>query len=162
MGPLREDFAGQRQLRFRVDGIPLNLFKHKGKSTHQVYLQVLVYALYRAKYPSLEIEPKLQFKYSPCVASLDLTGAVEFWAQCGIVPPEQVAYVLKHTAAQEVVLAIEDLDVDLDKQVAALRRHIHYRYTTGRLRVLLFRPLEEWFDPERVEVDSDHYQLYEF
>ena len=162
MGPLREDFAGQRQLRFRVDGKPLHLFKHKGESTHQVYLRVLVYALYRAQYPSLEIEPKLSLKHPPCVASLDLTGEVEFWAQCGAVPPEQVAYVLKHTAANEVVLAIEDLDFDLDKYVATLRRNVHYRYTTGRLRVLLFRPLDEWFDADQVEVDSDNYQLYEF
>jgi hypothetical protein len=162
MGPLREDFAGQRQLRFRVQGKPIHLFKHKGESTHQVYLRILVYAMFLERYPSLEIDPRLTFKYHPCVAALDYTGEVTFWGQCGKVSDDQVAWVLKHTEADEVVLAIEDLDFDLSKYVATLKRHIHYRYTTGRLRVLLFRPLDEWFDPDRVEIDPDDYQLIEF
>jgi uncharacterized protein YaeQ len=147
MGPIREDFAGQRQLRFRVEGKSIHLFKHKGESTHQVYLRILVYALYHDRYPELEIEPKLSLKYHPCVASADWTGEVKFWAQCGQVPVEQIAYVLKHTEADEV---------------AFLKRQIHYRYTTGRLRVLLFAPLDQWFDPDHVEADPDHYQLIEF
>jgi hypothetical protein len=73
-----------------------------------------------------------------------------------------VAWVLKHTDAEEVVLAAEDTAFDMDKTVAALRRHIHYRYTTGRLRILVFRPLDEWYDPDRVDVPPDAYQLYEF
>lgn len=162
MGPLREDFAGQRQLRFRVEGKPIHLFKHKGESTHQIYLRVLVYALYRSRYPALEFAPRLNTKYHPCLAEVDLTGEVRFWAQCGHVPIEQVAYVLKHTEAAEVILAIEEEDFDLDKYVTQLRRNIHYRYTTGRLRVLLFRPLETFFDPDHVQVDPEHYQLYEF
>ena len=32
MGPIREDFAGQRQLRFRVRGETLHLFKNKGEN----------------------------------------------------------------------------------------------------------------------------------
>lgn len=162
MAPLREDFAGQRQLRFRVQGKPLHLFKHKGESTHQIYLRVLVYALYSSRYPSLAFEPKLNLKHAPCLAEVDLTGEVKFWAQCGQVPIDTVAYVLKHTEAEEVVLVAEDLDFDLPTYVAFLKRHIHYRYTTGRLRVLLFRPLDEWFDPDHVEADPDHYQLYAF
>jgi hypothetical protein len=162
MGPIREDFAGQRQLRFRVEGKSIHLFKHKGESTHQVYLRILVYALYHDRYPELEIEPKLSLKYHPCVASADWTGEVKFWAQCGQVPVEQIAYVLKHTEADEVVLVAEDLDFDVEKYVAFLKRQIHYRYTTGRLRVLLFAPLDQWFDPDHVEADPDHYQLIEF
>lgn len=162
MVPIREDFAGQRQLRFRVNGQSIHLFKHKGESTHQVFLRIVVYALYRDRYPDLEIDPKLSLKYSPCVASSDWTGEVKFWAQCGDVPADQIAYVLKHSDADEVVIAIEDLDVDLAKTVAHLKRHIHYRYTTGRLRILLFKPLEQWFDPDHVVIDPDDYQLIEF
>ncbi|MNT01494.1 hypothetical protein D3C72_1359620 [compost metagenome] len=162
MGPLREDFAGQRQLRFRVQGKPIHLFKHKGMSTHQVYLRILVYAMFLDRYPSLEIEPRLNNKHHPCVAGLDFTGEVQFWAQCGPIDADGAAWVLKHTEAEEVVLATEDIAFDMDKTVAALRRHIHYRYTTGRLRILVFRPLDEWFDPDRVDVPPDAYQLYEF
>lgn len=162
MAPLREDFAGQRQLRFRVQGKPVNLFKHKGESTHQTYMRVLVYALYLSRYPALEFEPRLNLKHQPCLAELDLTGEVRFWAQCGKVPVETVAYALKHTEAEEVVLVAEDQDFDLANYVALLKRQIHYRYTTGRLRVLLFRPLTEWFDPDHVEVAPGNYQLYEF
>jgi len=162
MGPIREDFAGQRQLRFRVQGKPIHLFKHKGESTHQIYLRVLVYALFHERYPNLGFEPKLTLKYHPCLAEVDYTGEVRFWAQCGQVPIDQVAYVLKHTEAEEVVLAAEDADLDMDRLVAQLKRQIHYRYTNGRLRVLLFQPLDDWFDPDHVEADPAHYQLYEF
>ncbi|HEY9721880.1 MAG TPA: hypothetical protein V6D47_07685 [Oscillatoriaceae cyanobacterium] len=156
---LREDFAGQRQLRFRVEGQTVHLFKHKGESTHHVTCKILVYALYHRQYP-LELEPRLDCKYQPDVASLALTGDVQFWAQCGEVPIDHVAYVLKHSDAEEVVLVRED--IDLDRLVASIKRHIHYRYTTGKLRILVFRNLDEWFNPDDVVVPEDRFTLYSF
>jgi hypothetical protein len=159
MSLLKEDYAGQRQLRFRVNGQPLHLFKHKGESTHHVYLKIVVYALYHLRY-ELDFDPEVDCKYQPDVASLALTGDVEFWAHCGDISIDQLSYVLKHSDAEEVVLVRED--IDLETYVAYIKRHIHYRYTTGKLRILALHNLEEWFLPENVEIPEDHTQLYEF
>lgn len=159
MSPIRGDFAGQRQLRFRVDGRLYHLFKHKGESTHQVYLKILVVALYGQRYP-LEIDPHVDGKLQPHVASIDLTNEIRFWAQVGEITSDQVEHILKHTDAEEVVLVKEG--VDLASYAALLKKRIHYRYTTGRLRIVSFRPLEGWFDPEDIQVTSDDYELFEF
>lgn len=162
MPTLREDLAASGQLRFRVHGDSLRLFKAKGESVHQIYLKVLTYALYAERFDSLEIDPRVDCKYAPHVAHLDLTGDVQFWAHCGDVSMEQVAYILKHSDAEEVVLVREDERSNLDDYVAYVKRHIHYRYTTGRLRLLSFQPLEAWFDPDSVRVSPDDYTLYAF
>jgi len=159
MSPIREDFAGQRQLRFRIDGQPYHLFKQKGESTHQVYLKVLVVALYGHRYP-LEIDPHVDGKLKPHVASIDLTNEIRFWAHCGEINSDQVEHILKHTDAEEVVLVREAIEVDA--YAAQLRKKVHYRYATKRLRILSFHPLEGWFDPEHVRVDAENYELYEF
>lgn len=159
MSPIREDFAGQRQLRFRVDGRLFHLFKHKGESTHQVYLKILVVALYGHRYP-LEIDPAVDGKLQPHVASLDLTGEIRFWAHAGEITSDQVEHILKHTDAEEVVLVKEA--VDIASFAAQLKKRIHYRYTTKRLRILSFHPLEGWFDPEDVRVTAEDYELFEF
>jgi hypothetical protein len=172
MGPIREDFTGQRQLRFRLRGETLHLFKAKGESTHQVYLKVLAYAFYGDTY-NLTIEPKLDCKYQPHIASIDLTGSVRFWGHCGPIALDQVAYLLKHSHADQVVLVEEHqpseteiasdfAELDFTDRMAHLRRHIHYRYTNGKLRILVFRPLDDWFDPEDIALDPYNYHLIQF
>ena len=171
MGPLREDFAGQRQLRFRVEGETLHLFKAKGESSHQVYLKVLAYALYRDQF-DLTIDPKIDCKYQPDVASFDLTGEVQLWIRCGPFPTEQIVYVLKHTDAKHVIWVQEHpaghesktdfSDLDNSGRVASIRKQVHYRYANGKLKLLVFRPLDGWFDPDDVILDPHNYQLFEF
>lgn len=160
MAPIREDHAGSRQLRFRVAGKPLNLFKAKGESTHHVYLKVLVYALYQEQYEQLQFDPHVDGRYQPHVASLDLAGDVVFWAHCGEAKIEEVAHILKHSDAREVVLVKEA--VDIPGYVAHIKRQIHYRYTNGKLRILSFQPLDDWFDPEQVEIPADGYETFAF
>lgn len=155
----REDTAGVRQLRFRVNGESLHLFKQKGESTHQVSLKVAAYALYGSSY-RLEFDPRVAIKFQPSLAEIDFTGEVKVWVRVGAIVADQVAYILKHTDAEEVVLVTED--IDLEDAVAHLKRHIHYRYTTGKLRIVVFRPLEEWFHPDDVVVRRANYQLFEF
>ena len=170
MGPIREDFAGQRQLKFRVKRETLHLFKAKGESTYQVYLKVLAYAFYGSQY-DLTIDPRIDCKYQPHVASIDLTGGVRFWAHCGPIAMDHLAYVLKHSHADEVVLVEEHqageedpdfTELDFTDRVARLRRHLHYRYTDGKLRILSFRALDEWLDPEDVEINPYNYHLIRF
>ncbi len=164
MCPIREDFAGQRQLRFRIHGKALHLFKNRGESTHQVYLKVLAYALYGDDI-DLVFEPRTDYKVSPDLGSIDLTGEVRTWIQCGNVPIDEIAYVLRHADADRVIW-VRELDslasdypaeIDLAPMIAYIRRHIHYRYTTGKLRVVAFRPLDDWFLPDDVTfLDSDY------
>jgi hypothetical protein len=160
MSALKEDLAGSRQLRFRVDGKTLHVFKRKGESTHQVYLKVALLALYRSAYPDLELDPRIDCKYQPHVAMVDYTGEVRFWGQVGKLPVDPLAYVLKHTDADEVVIAGDD--IDLPDTVAYYKRHLHYRYTTGKLRICVFRPLDEWFNPDDVELSPDDYEIHQF
>ena len=159
MSPIREDFAGQRQLRFRVDDEPLHLFKNRGESTHQVYLKALVYALYRERY-DLVFDPDIGGKYQPHVASLDFTGGVTFWAHCGEIHIDQLAHVLKHSHAEEVLVAKEAVDVP--GYVTYIKRHVHYRYLNGKLRIVSFQPLDDWFNPEHVTVTSEDYEIHTF
>jgi hypothetical protein len=172
MGPIREDFAGQRQLRFRVRGETLNLFKSKGESTHHVYLKVLAYALYGDRGP-LEFDPRTAYKHHPHLAAFDLTGRPTLWIHAGPIAVDEIAYLLKHSHADDVVLVEEHdpaegetaedfTDLDFSDRKARLARHIHYRYTRGKLKILVFRPLDDWFDPDQVELDPYNYHLVEF
>ncbi|MEB3221561.1 MAG: hypothetical protein VKS61_05740 [Candidatus Sericytochromatia bacterium] len=169
MKSLREDLAGQRQLRFHLDGHPavLHLFKAKGESTHQVFLKVLAYAFWGA-YGELAFEPKTHHKLGPSLASIDYAGEVRLWVHVGPLPFEKLEHVLRHTDAEEVCWVLEasgegeELETELASLVQRIRRHVHYRYTDRRLRVLLFAPLEGWFDPAHVVLDPARYGYHSF
>lgn len=172
MTPIREDFAGQRQLRFRVDRKPLHIFKHKGESTHQVFLKVLAYAFY-ADRAELTFDPKTDSKLQPTLAEIDYTGEVKRWVHVGLPPLDKLEYVLRHSSADEVCVVLEcpsdagdhddTLSLHVEELVARIKRHIHYRYTTGKLKLLVFESLERWFDPEAdVDPHPAHHVFYSF
>jgi hypothetical protein len=175
MTPLHEDFAGQRQLRLRIAGKPLHLFKNKGESTHQAYLKALAYAFYRDR-AELAFEPKTDYKVQPTLAEVDLTGEVRTWVQVGLLPLDKLEYVLRHGDAEEVCLVLEASEEDesgetdpddklawqVQDLVTRIKRHIHYRYTSRKLKLLMFRPLDEWFDPEDVDPHPTFHVFYSF
>jgi hypothetical protein len=175
MTPLREDFAGQRQLRFRIAGKQLHLFKHKGESTHQVYLKALAYAFYRDRV-ELVFEPKTDYKVQPSLADVDMTGEVCTWVQVGLLPFDKLEYVLRHGDAEEVCLVLEATENDESRELdpgeklawqvqdlaASIKRHIHYKYTTRKLKILMFRPLDDWFDPDTVDPHPEYHVFYSF
>jgi hypothetical protein len=166
---LREDLAGQRQLRFHLDGHPavLHLFKARGESTHHVYLKVLAYAFWH-DYGELTFDPKTQHKLGPAVASVDWTGTVRLWVHAGPLALDKLEHLLRHTDADEVCWVLEGetegtaLEAELAALVQRVRRHIHYRYTDRKLRVLMFAPLDAWFEPRRVALDASHYRYHAF
>lgn len=174
MCPIYEDFAGQRQLRFRVGGKPLHLFKQKGESTHQVYMKVLAYAFYRDRV-ELQFDPVTNYKVQPALAELDLTGEVRTWVVMGEPSPDSLAYILRHSDAREVCVVMEapentDLSLAPNDHLAEtvtnlanrLKKQIHYRYTNKKLKLLMFRPLEDFFDPEDVDPHPAFYVFYAF
>lgn len=172
MSPMREDFAGQRQLRFRIGGKTLHLFKQRGESTHQVYLKVLAYAFYRDR-AELAFEPKTDYKVQPTLAEVDLTGEVRTWVQVGMLPLDKLEYVLRHGDAEEVCIVLEATadetddpeerpSVQVQELVARIKKQIHYKYTGRKLKILMFRPLDEWFDPEDVDPHPAFHVFYSF
>lgn len=172
MSLLREDFAGQRQLRFRVADKNVHVFKNKGESTHQVYLKVLAYAFYLDRV-ELSFDPKTDYKVQPTLAEVDLTGEVCTWVQVGLPPLDKLEYVLRHGDANEVCVVLEasaddadDPDESLEWQVqdavARIKKQIHYKYTARKLKLLMFRPLDDWFDPDHVDAHPAHHVFYSF
>ncbi|MEB3330458.1 MAG: hypothetical protein VKQ33_14630 [Candidatus Sericytochromatia bacterium] len=169
MTSLREDLAGQRQLRFHLGGQPaaLHLFKARGESTHHVYLKVLAYAFW-CDHGELTFDPRTQHKLGPTVASLDWTGAVKLWIHVGPLAFEKLEHLLRHTNAPEVCWVLEGeadgeaLEAQLAALVQRLRRHVHYKYTDRRLRILMFAPLDAWFEPGRVTLDPAQYRYHTF
>lgn len=166
MTPIREDHAGQRQLKFKVGRHPLHLFKNRGESTQTVWLKVLAYAFYRDR-AELVFDPKTHFKIQPSLAELDLTGEVRTWVQLGVPQPSELEYILRHSDAGEVCLVVEaaaedSLDDELEVLKARIKKNVHYKYTTKKLKLLMFQPLEAWFDPDEVDAHPAHHVFYSF
>jgi hypothetical protein len=171
MVPIQEDLSSQRQMRFRIEGGPpvLHIFKARGESAHQACLKALSYAFWR-EYGPLTFDPSTDYKSNPSVACLDLTGEVRLWVHVGPWALDKIEYVLRHTDAQEVCWAFEgpagsteaELAEECAQWVARIKRHIHYRYTTKKLRLLIFTPLDTWFDPENVALPATEYVYYSF
>lgn len=171
MVPTQEDLGAQRQLRFHVAGGPpvLHIFKARGESLHQAYLKALSYAFWR-EYGPLTFEPKTDYKIDPHVACLDLTGEARLWVQIGPCSLETLEYVLRHTDAKDVCWVMEspqastrdELQAECEEWIARIKRHIHYRYTTKKLKLLLFTPLDNWFDPHHVDPTDAEYLFYTF
>lgn len=143
----------------------LHLFKARGESTHQVYLKVLAYAFW-LEYGDLTFDPKTDYKLDPAVAALDWTGEVRLWIHVGPLPFDKLEYLLRHTDAEEVCWVLEaegaDAQTELEALLARVRRHIHYRYTDRKLRVLMFEPIDPWFDPAHVAPDPACYRYFSF
>jgi hypothetical protein len=160
MTPVKEDLTSQGQLRFRVEGKIVHVFKRKGESVEQVRLKVLGYTLYAAEEEDLRLDPAIHFKFKPDVAGFDLLGDVRLWISSGELSSEQLAYILKHSDAGEVVLLRED--VDLEVWATAIRRQIHYRYTNGKLVLFALRDVDNWFDANDVKISMAHIERYAF
>lgn len=169
--PIQEDLSSQRQLRFHIAGGPpvLHIFKARGESTHQAWLKALSYAFWR-EYGPLTFDPNTDYKINPHVACLDLTGEVRLWVHTGPWALDKLEYVLRHADADDVCWVFEGpegadreaLRDDCAQWVARIKRHIHYRYTTKKLKLLLFTPLEPWFDPEQVTLPETEYVYHAF
>ncbi|MEB3197317.1 MAG: hypothetical protein VKP62_08950 [Candidatus Sericytochromatia bacterium] len=169
MTPVREDLTGQRQLRFHFQGeaTPLHLFKHRGESTHQAYLKALAYAFWREQ-GELTFDPATDYKVTPSLACLDLTGEVRLWVQVGDLPLDKLEYVLRHSDADQVCWVQEmavgpanvaEFQAACDALLQRVKRRIHYRYTTKKLCLLIFDKLEDWFEPDAVALPEAHYRF---
>lgn len=139
----------------------LVLYKQKGESMGHVYLKAAAYALFFRSVEGLAIDPKLRFKYPADLAAVDPTGDPRFWVIVEDTSLPRLEWSLRHVPADEVVLLVQG--GDLDRLVATIRRGIHYRYTHRRLVIYHFhQPVEDWLDPEAVEVPDGSYDVFQF
>ena len=85
----------------------------------------------------------------------------EFWLIVEDVGLTRLEWTLRHAPSKSVVLVTQCQD--LDRLAVQIRRHIHYRYTSGRLTLLNFTdPVEAWLDPDAVELPEGILQVFEF
>ncbi len=149
------------QFRFRLGRRDqLVLFKHRDEPTSHLRLKAIAYALY-FRYENLQVSPRLDYKVQPDLAALNLEGEPEVWIQCAFGNLDKIEYICKHVPARQVVLVTEEESTD--EVVARLRKRLHYRHTTAKLKVVNFHPpVESWLDPDDLDVPSDAYDVVEF
>jgi uncharacterized protein YaeQ len=129
--PIAETF------RFHVGDERITLHKKSGESYEHVLMKALGYALYRPQFPQLEIERRIGGRYKPDLIALDKQGKPEFWGECGKVGLRKVAWLAKHSGAQQVVLF--KFDITADFFLAQVRAEIEQRYrAAGRLQLYNF------------------------
>lgn len=139
----------------------LVLYKQKGETLTHVYLKAAAYALFFRSVEGLTVDPKLRFKFPADLAACDAAGEPTFWVIVEDASLARLEWTLKHVPAPEVVLVVQG--GDLDSLVATIRRGIHYRYTHRRLVVYHFvTPVDEWLDPEGVEIPDGAYDVFHF
>ncbi|MBI6545739.1 MAG: YaeQ family protein [Cyanobacteria bacterium NC_groundwater_1444_Ag_S-0.65um_54_12] len=139
----------------------LVLYKRKDEASSHLKLRAIAYALFFRECDKLCVSPRLQYKVQPDFAVLNWEGEPELWIQCLDSDLDILEYVCKHIPAREVVLVTQERSID--ELVACLRRKIHYRYTSDKLKIINLRPpIEEWFDAELLDVPTDAYDIFEF
>jgi hypothetical protein len=152
------DVHGQVRFRFgRRD--QLVLYRQKDESLRHLLLKAAAYALFHREH-ELQADTKLRFKHPADLASVDLTGEPTFWVVVDDLNLTRLEYTCRHVHAP-VVLVLQE--PDLDATVAHIRKNIHYKQTHQHLTVYNFvQPVEEWLDPEQVEIPSASYDVFHF
>lgn len=183
--PLNAELASARKLEFRVGRARIGLFKERGISASSVALKVWAWAWAQEADQAwlgggtLEwvLEPKLPGRgVKPAVAGLGPDGSVLVWIATQALHPEDLVQVLKQKQLQHLVVVEsppvpeEDgpnwgrqaLEAAMAPSVQWHRKHVHFRYATGRLTLVRVAPLESWLDPQAVEVSAEQHAVHRF
>ena len=161
--PMKDDSDVEGWFRFRLGRRDqIVLFKAKGESPSHIRLKAAAYALFFRDLENLQLNPRVDYKVQPDLAAINLEGEPEIWIQCvNGRDVDDVEYICKHSPAREVVLVAEDMDTK--ELINRLKKRVHYRYLSDKLRVINFtQPVEEWLDPENLDVPSGTYDVIEF
>ncbi|MBM3270438.1 MAG: YaeQ family protein [Candidatus Sericytochromatia bacterium] len=161
---MKEDGDQEGRFRYRIGRRDqIVLFKKKGESAAHLHLKAIAYALFFRDCQNLQMNPRLDYRVQPDLAAINLEGQPEIWIHCanGRNVEQDLEYICKHVPAREVVLIAEEEDTDL--LIERLRKKVHFRYATDKLRVINFHPpVADWLDPENLDVPSDSYTIIEF
>lgn len=139
----------------------LVLYKQKGETLEHVFMKAAAYALFYRSIEGLAVDPKLRYKYPADLAAVEVSGDPRFWVIVEDTSLPRLEWTLRHVPASEVALVTAG--GDLERLVAQIRRGIHYKYTHRRLVVYHFvKPVEDWLDPDGVEIPDGAYDVFHF
>jgi uncharacterized protein YaeQ len=147
---------------FRIAGQRVTLYKKNGESYEHVLMKALGYAMFRPRFPKLEIERRIGLRYKPDLVALNDLGRAEFWGECGQVGLRKIGWIAKHSGTQQ--LALFKFDIIADHFIAQVREEVDARYRPpSRIRLFNFNPFvikeageefdevpESWY--ERLEI----------
>ena len=120
---------------FRIAGQRVTLYKKNGESYEHVLMKALGSAMFRPRFPKLEIERRIGLRYKPDLIALDELGKAEFWGECGQVSLRKVAWIAKHSGARH--LALFKFGITPDHFIAQVRQQVEVRYRPP-MRICLF------------------------
>jgi len=147
---------------FRIAGQRVTLHKKNGESYEHVLMKALGFAMFRSQFPNLEIEKRIGLRYKPDLIALNELGKAEFWGECGQVGLRKIAWIAKHSGAQQ--LALFKFNITADHFIAQVRDEVEARYRPpSRIRLFNFdsivmkeageeftEVLESWY--ERIDI----------
>ncbi len=67
-------------------------------------MKALGYAMFVPDYPNLKIEHPVGLRYKPDLIAQDADGRFRFWGECGQVSLRKIAWLLKHTRVERLVI----------------------------------------------------------
>lgn len=183
--PLNAELACARKMEFRVGRERVSLFKEKGEAAAAVALKVWAWHVAKEA-PHLlglpegltwALEPKLSGRGAkPSVAGFGPDGSLVAWVATQALHPDDLLHALKQRSLEKLVLVEappvpEEELLALDQEalaealapaIAWYRKHVHFRYATGRLALVRVAPLESWLNPQAVEVSPDRFVVHGF
>ena len=143
---------------FRIAGERLTLHKKCGESYEHVLLKALGYAMFRPRYPRLEVEKRIGLRYKPDLISLDDHGKAEFWGECGQVGLRKIAWLAKHSGARQI--ALFKFDIVARHFIEQVREEVDARYRPPS-RISLFNFKAIVIKEAGEQLDEIHQHWYE-
>jgi uncharacterized protein YaeQ len=129
------DIHFSKTYHFRIRGERLTVYKKNGESYEHVLMKTLGYAMFRPRYPQLEVERRIGLRYKPDLVALDEQGKAEFWGECGHVGLRKVSWLAKHSGARH--LALFKMNITAKHFIEQVRAEVEPRYRPPT-RIVLF------------------------
>ncbi len=122
---------------FQLAGKRMRLWHRQGESYEHILMKALGFAMFSAKYLTLEIEVKVGLRYKPDLIARNASGDFLFWGECGSNSLRKTVWLLKHTRTQKLVLF--KINQNLEQLTKQLREEIPAKYRLqGRLVLINF------------------------
>ena len=118
------EHAHKYTFKFKDKKIVFNKLAHE--SEFHPYAKALVYALYRAQYPTLRVEAKIDDRFQPDLNAFALDGTMIFWAEVGNVSINKIEKLFKKYRQAHFVFVKEERDVaTFQKQLDKMSKDAH-------------------------------------
>lgn len=153
---MNDDQILRRKWTLRAHDKQVVFVKRPNERASHVVMKALLWALYLPRYPDLIVEPKVDDRYRPDVASLGLDGRPCFWAEAGQVTPEKIRSLARRY--RETHLAIAKWDIRQDHTLTNVHKALKGITRSAPVDVITFPAdsVERFIDDEgRVQLTHD-------